>query len=347
MKKSKTKRKHKIQLINPAALRRLAILAMLLLAILGWLWFTLISMPGISYQGELPPLTAEENLIKNRLQQDLNKLGGEIRYRNSNNYENLQAAADFLESSFQTIGYSVKTQEYSVDNQTFKNLEVEIPGSKHPDEIVIVGAHYDTAFSSPGANDNGSGNVAVLELARRFANTKPHRTLRLVEFVNEEPPFFWTENMGSLVYARNSKKQNEKIIAMLSLETMGYYSEEKDSQKYPTPLNWLYPSKGNFLAFVGNVSSAKLVKKTIASFRRHTQFPSEGVAAPAQIPGIGWSDQWSFWQQGYPGVMVTDTATFRYPYYHTIDDTPDKIDYAKLARVVSGLERVITELVND
>ncbi len=347
MKKSKTKRKHKIQLINPAALRRLAILAMLLLAVLGWLWFTLIPMPGISYQGELPPLTAEENLIKNRLQQDLNKLGGEIGSRNSNNYENLQAAADFLESSFQTIGYSVKTQEYSVDNQTFKNLEVEIPGSKHPDEIVIVGAHYDTAFASPGANDNGSGTVAVLELARRFANTKPHRTLRLVEFVNEEPPFFWTENMGSLVYARNSKKQNEKIIAMLSLETMGYYSEEKDSQKYPTPLNWLYPSKGNFLAFVGNVSSAKLVRKTIASFRSHTQFPSEGVAAPAQIPGIGWSDQWSFWQQGYPGVMVTDTATFRYPYYHTIDDTPNKIDYAKLARVVSGLERVITELVND
>lgn len=303
-------------------------------------------MPGSSYNGQLPHLTSEEKIIKEWLKQDIQKLGSDIGARNFQNYENLQAAAAFLKSSFQASGYSVKTQQYTVANQTFENIEVEITGVKYPDEIVILGGHYDTAYSSPGANDNASGAAAVLSLARRFANKKPSRTLRFVEFVNEEPPFFWTKNMGSLVYAKRSRQQNEKIIAMLSLETLGYYSEAENSQRYPVPLKQIYPSVGNFVAFIGNVNSAKLVKKIIASFRRHTEFPSEGAALPAQIPGIGWSDQWAFWQQGYPAVMVTDTAVFRYPYYHTLEDTPDKIDYERLSRVVFGLEKVVVEIID-
>jgi hypothetical protein len=133
---------------------------------------------------------------------------------------------------------------------------------------------------------------------------------------------------------------------MLSLETMGYYDDTADSQKYPPPFNAFYPSTGNFIAFVGDTKSRELVKQLVGSFRRHAQFPSEGGAAPAKMEGVGWSDHWSFWQCGYPGVMVTDTAPFRYPHYHKPTDTPDKVDFARLARVVVGLRDVIVELAN-
>jgi len=217
--------------------------------------------------------------------------------------------------------------------------------TERADEIVIIGGHYDTVSFSPGANDNGTGAAATLELARLFAGKKPTRTLRFVEFVNEEPPFFWTDNMGSLVYAKRCKQRSEKVVAMLSLETMGYYSDKIGSQQYPLPfLGSIYPLQGNFIGFIANAASGSLVKDVVASFRRHTQFPSEGAALPGDISGVGWSDQWSFWQQGYPALMVTDTAPFRYPYYHTSEGTPDKVDFDRLARVVAGLERVIADL---
>ena len=184
------KRKPKFKLLNKAALIRLGVLLFILLGIISWLWFTSFQMPGNSYSGKLLPLTAEEKIIQENLQRDTNKLAVEIGARNNYYYENLNAAANFLESSFQEAGYKVNKQEYQINNQTFTNLEVEIKGVEKPDEIVIIGGHYDTAFTSPGANDNGSGVAAVLELARRFADKKPSRTLRFVEFTNEEPPYF-------------------------------------------------------------------------------------------------------------------------------------------------------------
>jgi Zn-dependent M28 family amino/carboxypeptidase len=196
----------------------------------------------------------------------------------------------------------------------------------------------------PGANDNGTGAASTLELARIFAQQNTNRTLRFVEFTNEEPPFFWESVMGSLVYARRSRHNQENIVAMLSLETMGYFSEERNSQKYPFPIGLFYPDRGNFITFIGNLNSGDLVRRAIASFRRHTPFPSQGGAFPSQLPGVGWSDHWSFWQQGYNAIMVTDTAPYRYRYYHTTEDTPDKVDFEKLARVVTGLSNVITDL---
>lgn len=219
-------------------------------------------------------------------------------------------------------------------------------GTEKPNEVIIIGGHYDSALISPGANDNGTGTAATLELARIFANKSTKRTIRFVEFTNEEPPFFWTEDMGSLVYAKQLKQRQENIVAMLSLETMGYFSDTVGSQKYPFPLNLFYPAQGNFIAFIGNLNSGNLVRQSIASFRHHVQFPSEGAALPEWIPGIGWSDQWSFWQQGYPVIMITDTAPYRYPYYHTEDDSLDKINFDKLARIVSGLEKVISDLAD-
>ncbi|MHC4320424.1 MAG: M28 family peptidase, partial [Planctomycetota bacterium] len=163
-------------------------------------------------------------------------------------------------------------------------------------------------------------------------------------FVNEEPPYFQTANMGSRVYARRCRQRGEDITAMICLETIGYYSDEKGSQNYPPPLGLLYPSTGDFIALVGNYGSRALVRQVVESFRRHAQFPSEGAAMPGVLPGIGWSDHWAFWKEGYSAVMVTDTAPFRYPHYHQSTDTPDKIDYERMARVVEGMEAVVREL---
>ena len=303
-------------------------------------------MPGDSYEGVLPALTNTEIELRDALKADVQTLATQIGARNSGHPQQLDAAKLFLEQRLTQSGYSVTQQAYQVRGKSYVNLEVERTGTEKPDEIIIIGGHYDSAFNAPGANDNGTGAAATLELAQLFANQSTQRSLRFVEFTNEEPPFFWTSNMGSLVYAKHLKQNDENIVAMLSLETMGYFSDAPNSQSYPFPLNLIYPNRGNFIGFVGNLNSGNLVREAIAAFRTHTQFPSEGVSLPAWIPGVGWSDQWSFWQQGYPGIMVTDTAPFRYPDYHTENDTPDKIDFDKFTQVVMGLSHVISELAN-
>ena len=300
-----------------------------------------IRMPNKSYKGKLLPLTKAEQAIAKQLKLDVTMLAATIGERNVYKYANLRKAERFLQDSLQKVGYEVKRQTYQVRGRACSNLIVEIRGKKKPDEIIVVGGHYDSVRGCPGANDNGSGAVATLSLARSFAKKKLNRTLRFVLFVNEEPPWFQTEEMGSLVYARMCKKRGDKIVAMFSLETMGYYSDQRGSQKYPSPLSLFYPSTGNFIGFVGDTTSAKLVTRSVGTFRKHAKFPSEGAAMPAVISGVGWSDHWSFWQVGYPGVMVTDTAPFRYPHYHLTSDTPDKLDYERMAHVLTGLVKVI------
>ncbi len=297
-----------------------------------------------SYRGPLPELTADQAKLRDEMQADLEHLAGKIGERNLLCYPQLQQTAEFIEKSLARAGYQVARQGYEIAGRNCDNLEVEIAGGASADEIVIVSAHYDSVIGAPGANDNGSGVVALLALARRFAGKKPERTLRFVAFVNEEPPHFQTGAMGSMVYAKRCRQRKEKIVAAVSLETIGYYSDEADSQHYPPLLGFLYPSTGNFIGFVGNMRSRPLVDEFTSSFRRHVKFPSEKAALPEQIEGVGWSDQWSFWQYEYPGLMVTDTAPFRYPYYHDEEDTPDKIDYDRMARVVDGLFGAIGDL---
>ena len=303
------------------------------------------SMPGKSFSGRLKPLRAEETELRDQLRRHVEMLADRIGQRNVFQPQALAAAADYIESSFADAGLTPMRQSYQVAGETCSNIEVELPGRERPDEIIVIGAHYDSVFNCPGANDNASGVAALLALARAFADDRGARTLRFVAFVNEEPPYFWTDEMGSVVYAQRCRENNDNIVAMLALETIGYYSDEKGSQHYPFPLSLFYPSTGNFIAFVGNRSSGKLVREVVGSFRRHTQFPSRGGVLPSTIREAGWSDQWSFWQVGYRGLMVTDTAPFRYEHYHRSSDTPDKLDYDRMARVTAGLKRVIRELV--
>ena len=211
---------------------------------------------------------------------------------------------------------------------------------------MLVGAHYDSVFGAPGANDNGTGVAALLALARRFAGKEAKHTLRFVAFVNEEPPYFQTEQMGSFVYAGRCKARSDRIAAMISLETIGYFSDMPRSQKYPVAaLGAFYPKVGNFIGIVGDVRSRWLVRRAVAEFRKDEKIPAEGAALPSFIAGVGWSDQWSFWKHGYPGIMITDTAPFRYPHYHEPTDTPDKLDYDRFALVVSSAEKLIQSLV--
>jgi Zn-dependent M28 family amino/carboxypeptidase len=304
-------------------------------------------MSGKSHAGPLPPLTDDERVLVARLEAHVHRLAGEIGERNLWQSNALAAAAQYIDATLRAAALPVTSQEFAVGRLTVRNIEAEIRGASRPNEVIVVGAHYDSVLGSPGANDNATGTAAALEIARRLAGRRPlARTVRIVAFVNEEPPFFQTSNMGSLVYARRAREHGDRIVAMLSLETIGWYSDTPGSQRYPLPLPFglIYPTTANFLAFVGNTQSRDLTRRALGSFRRHTAFPSEGAAVPAWVPGIGWSDHWAFWQQGYPAVMVTDTALYRYPHYHTENDTPDKVDYDRLARVAAGLDRVVEQL---
>jgi Zn-dependent M28 family amino/carboxypeptidase len=305
----------------------------------------MVKIPGRTYSGPLPLLTVEQISIREECMCDIGKLAGEVGERNIWSYQNLVAAADFIEASLTYVGYKVNRQNFCVEGKICSNIETEISGTKGAKEIVVIGAHYDTVFDSPGADDNSSGVAAILALARRFAGQRHARTLRFVLFANEEPPFFQTKDMGSLIYAKNCRKRNDNIVAMLCLESIGYYSDQPNSQEYPFPYSYMYPSTGNFIGFVSNVSSRKLLHTVIASFRRNCKFPSQGGVVPGLVPGVAWSDHWSFWQQGYPAIMITDTAPFRYPYYHGPEDTADRICHDHLTRVISGLRATIAELI--
>jgi hypothetical protein len=301
--------------------------------------------PATSYRGPLPPADDDLRSLAGSLRRRVEHLAEKIGERNLGEHpRELAKAADYIDADFRAAGFTVKRQEYEVAGTACANLEVEIPGTVRAGEIAVVGAHYDSVIGAPGANDNGSGVAAMLCLARQFAARKTDRTLRFVAFVNEEPPYFQTGAMGSWVYAKRCRRRAEKVTAMLALETIGYYDDAPGSQQYPQPFGMLYPSTGNFIGFVGNLRSAGLLQQALTAFRRAEQFPSEGAALPEMVPGVGFSDHWSFWQEGYPGVMVTDTAMFRYPHYHQRSDTADKIDFDRLARVVRGLERVIAVL---
>ena len=284
--------------------------------------------------------------LKARLKAHIGVLAGEIGPRNVFVPDKLNAAADYIRMFWEKTGYDVGAQTFSVQNVTCRNLAVEIPGRSKPDEIVVVGAHYDSISWAPGANDNGSAVAAMLELSRLFRSASPARTLRFVAFTNEEPPFFKTSSMGSLVYAKAAQKKKENIVAMLSLETIGYYRHEPKTQKYPIPFSFFYPDTGNFIAVVGNLRSKPLVRAFTRHFMETSDFPVECVATFGFLTGIDWSDQWSFWQCGYPAVMITDTAPFRYPYYHSSEDTPEKIDNYSLARVTHGVYGALTRMVD-
>jgi hypothetical protein len=337
---------------------------LVLLALLAWCWGRpMIVMPGKSHRGPLPELTEAERALSAELRAYVATLCTDIGERNYVEYRGLRRAADWIESAMADAGYAVEWQPVSVpdfamdaarmnaDGQepVFVNLIGQRTGTELPDEIVVVGAHYDSVAvpGCVGADDNASAVAGLLALARRFATRSTRRTIRFVAFVNEEPPFFQSDGMGSLAYAQRCRERDEDIVGMLCLEMIGYYTDAAGSQQYPLPFSLFYPDTGNFIAFVANPASRTLLRRVIGTFRETTRFPSEGAAVPGWIPGVSFSDHWSFWRNDYPAVMVTDTAMFRYPWYHTAHDNPEWLDYDRMARVTTGLVHVVTQLADE
>lgn len=323
--------------ISEAFLKRAA--AAILIILINW-----VSVMEIALAQKIENMAPTDNSLANRIADHLDVLASEIGERNIFHPEQLARAAIYIEKTWTIQGYKVNPQEYEMEGIPVRNLEIGIKGDRQPEQIIIIGAHYDSVRGSPGANDNGSGVAVLLELSRLFITERPDKTIRFVAFVNEEPPFFLSSRMGSRVYAARARRNNERIIAMLSLETIGYYSDEPDSQRYPFPLGLFYPDTANFISFVSNFCSRKLLKKVADSFEKNSTFPAQRLAAPFWLTGVGWSDHWSFWREGYAAIMVTDTAFFRYPHYHLPTDTSERLNYDKMAAVADGLYRTILEL---
>ena len=288
-----------------------------------------------------PDQILEENLKKHVI-----TLSENIGERNFFRYQDLEKTAQYISERFRSYGYDPEWQTYQIGNQGFSNIIATKKGNVEAGKIIIAGAHYDTVRGTPGADDNASGVAGILELSRLFADKDANKTIKFIAFTNEEPPFFKTQTMGSRVCSRQAKKNREDIIAMFSFEMIGYFSEEENSQHYPFGLRLWYPNKANFIALVGNLRSRTFVKEVAQMFRKHSRCNVQSIAMPAIIPGIDFSDHWSFWREGYKAAMITDTAFYRYLYYHGPGDTYERLDYRKMAEVVNGFKHVLMELAS-
>jgi Zn-dependent M28 family amino/carboxypeptidase len=283
-----------------------------------------------------------------RLRKTLEHLCDTIGERNTSKPKKLTETVEYLQKSFETMGYKIERQTFEVSEIDCHNLIAEVLGKDKPAEIVLVGAHYDSARGTPGANDNGSGVAALLEIARQLQGKQFSRTIRFVSFANEEQPYFQRDGqMGSWVYAKACRANSDNLKVVLSLETMGYFTDEPNSQKYPPLLAAMYPSTGNFIGIVSDIKSRPLLTEVAKRLKKNCAVDVQSASLPSELQGVGWSDHWSFWQEGYAGVMVTDTAFFRYPHYHERTDTVDKIEFVRYAQVVDGLAKSIAEFADD
>jgi len=291
------------------------------------------------------PGGASQSLTETNLKKHVAKLAGEIKFRDvlRNNTGRLKATVDYISAELKSYGYKVEYQEYPTSGVTVKNIIAVKRGAGAPGEIIIVGAHYDSC-DNPGADDNASGVAGMLELARRLAAKPSARTIRFLAFANEEPPFFTKNDMGSFVYATEAAKKKDDIKAAIVLEMIGYYSEQRNSQKYPPLIGPFHRNKGNYIALVSNFKSRELAGQLDDSFRGASALPVETAILPAFVPGVDFSDHRSFWKYGYPAVMFTDTAFYRNKNYHEQTDLPETLNYAYMAAFVDGLEKALLDL---
>lgn len=315
---------------------RLAVWGGLLLAVYGFLWWCTRSFT-VPTDGKPVGNLAD---IEARLRADIKEIAAATGIRDYQNFQPLEHTRQWIVDRWKSQGLKPVEYPYFTQAHEFKNIEVDVAGEG---PVVLVGAHYDSA-GTPGADDNGSGVAAMLEITRQLAGAKLTRKLRCVAFVNEEPPFFDTDDMGSRVYAKLAAKRGDKIEAMLSLETIGFYSDKPGSQKYPAGLGHFYPDTGNFIGIVGDMASRPLVDRTAKLLGASTDVPVQCAALPGRLPGVFWSDHASFWTYGVQAVMVTDTAPFRNRHYHLDSDRYETLDYGRFARVTAGLVAVTKAL---
>lgn len=289
------------------------------------------------------PVTIDEA----NLERDIRALSESFHPRSYDDVENLEATAGYIAEQLVTAGGRVTSQPVVFEGLHYRNVVARFGPETGP--IMVVGAHYDACRTSdepngvtPGADDNASGVAALLELARLMGREPPTRAVELVAYVLEEPPFFATPNMGSAWHARELVAQGRTVDLMLSLESIGYFSDSPSSQRYPLPgMSRLYGTRGNFVALVGEFGRFGSMRHAKALASGASALPVRSFNAPAWVSGIGFSDHRNYWAEGLPAIMVTDTAFLRNPHYHQATDTLDHIDLSGLAQVVQGVHAIV------
>jgi hypothetical protein len=278
-----------------------------------------------------------------RLRDSVEMLATTLRPRDFEHPEDLDRAAAYIGKELRKAGGRVREQPFEVQGRAYKNV-IALFGPETA-ERVVVGAHYDTEGSKPGADDNASGVAGLLELARLLGEQAPAASVELVAYSLEEPPNFRTENMGSHVHAASLRATEVRVRAMLALEMIGYFSDAPHSQEFPFgALRWIYPTTGNFITVVGKLGQGRLARAVKRAMQAADDLPVRSINAPAMVPGIDFSDHRSYWQHGYPAVMITDTSFYRNPNYHTEHDLPVTLDYRRMAQVVTGVDCAVRTL---
>jgi Zn-dependent M28 family amino/carboxypeptidase len=283
--------------------------------------------------------------IKQRLRDHLQALTVTIGERSVYLPDNLKKAAAYIRKFYQDIGLAVHGQTYFYSDLPMENIVAEISSGARPKHRLLVGAHYDSVAGTVGADDNASAIAVQLEVARHLTTLiveeKLDLAVKFVSFALEEPPVYGTRHMGSRVYAKMARRQKEKIDGMICLEMVGYACHEPGCQHYPFPLMFMnYPRKGNFIGIVNNFKSREFAGKMAAQFQKNEQLPVVRLTVPFNgwvLPAVRLSDHASFWDQGFKAVMVTDSAFFRNPHYHTAADTMDRLDFEFMAELVESL----------
>lgn len=320
-------------------MRKVLLIANLVLWSFVTIMLLLITQPMSSPVLKHPPVQVSAERLKTHVQ----TLSETFAPRDYTNIENLDRTADYIKREFEQTRGAVSEQAYKVNGKSYRNV-IALFG-KESEERLVVGAHYDVCMPLPGADDNASGVAGLIELAQLLGQTELPMQIELVAYTLEEPPFFRSEAMGSAVHANALKKQNVKVRAMLSLEMIGYFSDEDGSQRFPNPiLKLFYPSRGNFIAVVSNFSNFGLVRKVKRAMRGTGLLPVYSINAPGWLPGIDFSDHLNYWRVDYPAVMITDTSFYRNHHYHTAQDKAEKLDYHRMAKVVQALHAMLLDL---
>ena len=282
-------------------------------------------------------------ISEDALRSHVHKLSAELVPRDWKHTENLKKVAEYIAGVFRETSDRVRMEPFSIDNKEYYNVVAEYgPETGSP---VIIGAHYDAAGEFPGADDNASGIAGVLELARAFRTSKPAVRVWLAAFTLEEPPFFETARMGSRIFARSLRKSGTDVRLMIAFEMIGYFSSRPSSQKYYVPfLSFYYPSIGDFAAIIGDFDFSGSAVAIRRAFLESTDLSVFSLNAPSFLPAVSFSDQGSFWAEGFSAVMITDTAFLRNFAYHGPGDTEDRLDYKRMAEVVKGTAAYVLAL---
>ncbi|MET1078228.1 MAG: M28 family peptidase [Pseudomonas sp.] len=313
-----------------------SVLRFLLTRLLAWgavllILLSLVTQPLVQTRPSTPPPVSSA-----RLQAHVQRLSVDFHPRRYDQAENLRRTADYIAEAFGAAGAQPFRQPVSVGERAYENIVARFGPSSGP--LMVIGAHYDSHGRTPGADDNASGVAGLLELARLLGEHPPSRPIELVAYTLEEPPYFMTEHMGSAWHARSLVDSQQNVQLMISLETIGYFSDAPASQRFPVPgMNLLYPDTGNFIGLVGKFSDWGDMRRAKAAMTGASDLPVHSINAPRWVEGIDYSDHLSYWDQGFSALMITDTAFNRNRDYHGREDTYEKLDYPRMAKVVQGV----------